>query len=398
LLDGALGGVTFAAPPATSKQVHRTETDGELVTAVLAGDRRAFGALVDRHVGRVTALAQRLLGSGAEAEDIVQEATLQAYLGLGELRDPERFGSWFSAIAANLAKMRLRETRGRLLPLDGLDGSLASNDPLEARERLNAIHDALAGLSASEREAVLLHYVGGLTTPEIALRADEHVGTVRVRLHRARRRLQRSLAALAPRTREERPMVEVKVRDVVVRVASDGQEPEPRLAMPNRILLLAEREGRRVLPIWIGAPEGDALALHLVRARPAPGSPAPRPMTFDLVARLLEATGTRVERVVVSSLRENVFYAALHVTGVDGAVQEIDARPSDAINLAVRVGAPVFVDEKVLETAAFAAADESALDRELNERCAQHGDEPPPGEWRSLTPDLMPGSRPPAGR
>jgi RNA polymerase sigma factor (sigma-70 family) len=373
--------------------VHRTETDGELVAAVLAGDRRAFATLVDRHIGRATALAQRLLGSRAEAEDAVQEATLQAYLGLRELRDADRFGPWFSAIAANLAKMRLRETRGRLVPLDGLDGSLASDDVLETRERVRAIHDALADLSPSEREAVLLHYVGGLTTPEIASRADERVGTVRVRLHRARGRLQSALAAFTPVTRKEKPMIEVDVRDVVVRVAENGEGQEPRLAMPNRIVLLAEREGRRLLPIWIGAPEGDALALHRYLT-----SPLPRPMTFDLVARLLEASGARIDRVVVSSLREDVFYAAVHVAGADGGLQEIDARPSDGINLAVRIGAPVFVDEEVLETAGFAAADESALDRELNERCAKHSEEPLPGEWRSLTPDLMPSFRPAPGR
>jgi RNA polymerase sigma-70 factor (ECF subfamily) len=373
--------------------VHRTETDGELVAAVLAGERRAFGALVDRHVGRATALVQRLLGSRAEAEDVVQEATLQAYLGLAELREPERFGAWFSAIVANLAKMRLRETRGRLVPLDGLDGSLAHDDPLETRERLRAIHEALANLPTSEREAVLLHYVSGLTTPEIASRAGERVGTVRVRLHRARGRLQSALSAFTPATTKERAMIEVEVRDVVVRVAEDGEGAEPSLAMPNRIVLLAEREGWRVLPIWIGAPEGDALALHRVLT-----SPLPRPMTFDLAARLMEASGARIDRVVVSSLRENVFYAAVHVAGADGAVQEIDARPSDGINLAVRVGAAIFVDEEVLESAGYEAADESALDRELNERCAQHGDEPPPGQWRSLTPDLMPSLRPPTGR
>jgi RNA polymerase sigma-70 factor (ECF subfamily) len=364
--------------------VHRTETDGELVAAVLAGDRRAFGALVDRHVGRTAAVAQRLLGSWAETEDVVQEATLQAYLGLRELRDPERFGAWFSAIGANLAKMRLRETRGRLLPLDGVDATFADADALERRERLRAIHEALAELSSSEREAVLLHYVGGLTTPEIALRADERVGTVRVRLHRARRRLQLSLAALAPNARKERPMIEVDVRDVVVRVAPNGDGEEPTLAMPNRIVLLAEKEGQRVLPIWIGPAEGDVLALHLVKA-----SPPPRPLTIQLMARLLEATGGRVERVVVSSLRETVFYAAVHVAVGDGAVEEVDARPSDGINLAVRVGAPIFVGEEVLRTAGFAAADRTALERELTARCAKDGEEPPEGEWRSLTPDLM---------
>jgi RNA polymerase sigma factor (sigma-70 family) len=368
--------------------VHRSETDGDLVAAVLDGDRAAFVELVDRHAARATALAQGLLGSRAEAEDIAQEATLQAYLGLRDLRDPERFGAWFCSIAANLAKMRLRETRGRLHPLDGLE--LATHDGFETRERLDAIHVALADLSRAEREAVVLHYVGGLTTPEIAQREGERVGTVRVRLHRARQRLQAVLAAFTPATRKERQVIEVEVRDVVVRVAPNGDREEPSLAMPNRIVLLAEKDGDRLLPIWIGPPEGDALGLHLA------GVSTPRPMTIDLMARLLEAMGGKVQRVVVSSLRENTFYAGVQV--VNGEVQEIDARPSDGINLAVRVGAPIFVEDQVFETAGFAASDEDALEVELTERCAKHGEEPPPGEWRTLTPDLMTSWHPPIGR
>jgi RNA polymerase sigma factor (sigma-70 family) len=369
--------------------VHRTETDGDLVAAVLAGNRRAFALLVDRHAARATTLARRLLGSAAEAEDIVQEATLQAYLGLRGLREPERFGAWFAGIATNIAKMRVRQTHGKLFPLDGVDGRLTSEDGLETRERVDALHDALARLSVSEREAVLLHYVRGLTAPEIAVRAGEQVGTVRVRLFRARRRLQHVLAAFSPATRKEREMIEVEVRDVVVRVAPNG-EGEANLAMPNRIVLLAEKEGQRLLPIWIGPPEGDALGLHLA------GVATPRPMTIDLMARLLEAMGGRVERVVVSSLRDTTFYAAVHVA--DGANQELDARPSDGINLAVRVGAPIFVDEEVLEAGGFDAGDEAALERELTERCAKNGEEPPPGRWRSLTPDLMTSWHPPLGR
>jgi uncharacterized protein len=194
-------------------------------------------------------------------------------------------------------------------------------------------------------------------------------------------------------------MVEVEVRDVVVRVAPDGDGQEPQLAMPSRIMLLAEQKGGRLLPIWVGAPEGDALALHVVRAGPAPGSPTPRPMTFELVARLLEATGARIERVVVSSLRENVFYATIHLVGSDGAAEEIDARPSDAVNLAVRVDAPLFVDDQVFDAAGISASDEEGLEREFAEACARTGQEPPPpGEWRSLTPDLMPSFRRHPGR
>jgi uncharacterized protein len=371
--------------------VHRTENDGELVAATLAGDRRSFGLLVDRHAATATRLALRLLGSRAEAEDVVQEATLQTFLGLRELREPERFGAWFCAVVTNLAKMRLRATRGRLIPLDHLDGRAATETGLEARERLDAIGDALAELSPSEREAVLLHYVGGLSTPEIAQRRGERVGTVRVRLHRARRRLQAVLAAFMPTTRKERQMIEVEVRDVVVRVARNGDGGEPRLALPSRIVLLAEKEGERLLPIWIGAPEGDALGLH--RA----GVSTPRPMTIDLMARLFEAMGGRLERVVVSSLRDKVFYAALHIA--NGSTQEVDARPSDGINLAVRVGASIFVEEGLFETAAFVAADGRSLERELAAVCARAGHEPPPpGEWQSLTPDLVTSFQPPPWR
>jgi uncharacterized protein len=180
-------------------------------------------------------------------------------------------------------------------------------------------------------------------------------------------------------------MIEVDVRDVVVRVAPDGEEGVPRVVAPQRIILLAEKGGGRTLPIWVGSPEGDALALYVVRA-----SPPPRPMTIELMARLLEATGGRVERVVVSSLRENIFYAAVHVATGEGAIQEVDARPSDGMNLAVRVGAPIFVDEDVFSAAGLDAADRESLERELAASCARHGQEPPPpGEWRSLTPDLM---------
>src|SRR6266508_4854906 len=97
-------------------------TDGELVAAALAGERAAFGELIDRHRPRAVGLARRLLGDPLEAEDVVQEALLQAYLGLEELRAPERFGAWLCGIAANLAKMRLRAAARGLTSLEELDG------------------------------------------------------------------------------------------------------------------------------------------------------------------------------------------------------------------------------------------------------------------------------------
>ena len=353
--------------------------DSALVAAARAGDRDAFAALIERHYARTHALAAALVGD--EAEDVVQEAVLQAFLGLDTLREPARFGAWLYRIAANLARMRLRRltlqetVRKSLRPTDG--------DGAERAETAALVREALAMLPNAQREAVLMHDVAGYSAGEIAERLGGSSGAVRVRLHRARRELRSRLAALRPTTRRETTMIEVELRDVVVRVETDAGDGElPKLVNEIRIVLLQERGGARVLPIWVGGPEGDALALHL-------GSePVPRPLTVDLMARLLEAVGARVDRIVVSSLRENTFYGVVSVVSADGRPSELDSRPSDAINLAVRAGAPMLVDAGVFEGAAVASADLAELDREL--RAKEHQSELElRGEWRSLSPELV---------
>jgi RNA polymerase sigma factor (sigma-70 family) len=359
---------------------HRS--DSELVAAARSGDDDAFAALVDRHYARTRALVRALLREPDEAADVTQESVLQAYLGLEHLRDPARFGAWLYGIAANLARMRLR--RARRAPPALMDGGRQGPDELaEAAETAALVREALAQLTPAQREAVLMHDVAGLTAPEIAARVGGSSGAVRVRLHRGRSELRRQLSALAPTKRKEMDMIEVELRDVVVRMA--GGDGEPELASENRIMLLQERGGPRVLPIWVGPPEGDALALHL-------GSePVPRPLTADLMARLLEATGARVERVEVSSLRENTFYGTVRLVTAAGEEREADARPSDAINLAVRVGAPILVDEGLFAGSALPSGEPEDLDRELALASEKHGLEleQVQGTWTSLSPELV---------
>ncbi|HEV3479410.1 MAG TPA: bifunctional nuclease domain-containing protein [Gaiellaceae bacterium] len=363
--------------------------DSDLVAASLRGDRSAFALLLDRHLVRVRALAAGLLPRH-DAEDVAQEAVLQAYLGLDRLRDPTRFGSWLYGITLNLARMRLR-TRATV-PLD--DGRVASRiaeespeDAVEARELAQLVRDALEVLPAQEREALLLHYRDGLTSPQVASVLGERAGTVRVRLHRARRRLHERLNELAPpptrRMDKEAEMVEVAVADVVAKMAVENGD-DPLVVSPMRIVLLKEREGERVLPIWVGAPEGDALALQLG------GEAMPRPLTADLMARLLEAVGAKVQRVVVSSLRDDTFYARVAVAA-GGRTEEIDARPSDALNLATRIAAPIFVAEEVMadsitgDLGAAVAKVEASFDLKPS----------PPGEWRSLSGAAVKALHPP---
>ena len=346
--------------------------DDKLVGDALVGDPVAFATLVERNRAHVESAVERMVGE--EAEDLVQEALLRAYLGLSQLRDPSRFGAWLCGIAVNLAKMRLRRraVEARVVVEPTSDGGL------EERELLELVRDAVEILPPGQRDAVLMHYVDGLSCEEIAALLGTSSGAIRVRLHRARQQLREQLAPLAPSPmpKEEIHMVEMRLEDVIVRVAEDDPM---KLVADQRIVLLKEADGERLLPIWIGAAEGNALALRLT------GETTPRPITSDVMAELLRVTGARVERVAVTDLGEKTFYAVIAIA-VDGRIDELDARPSDALNLAVRVGAPIFVDDGVLEQCALPEGD---LPTRLDAEAHESDQELPAGEWRSLSAELL---------
>lgn len=108
------------------------------------------------------------------------------------------------------------------------------------------------------------------------------------------------------------------------------------------IVLLKTVDDNRYLPIWIGHPEAAAILMKLQ------GADTPRPMTHDLMVDMLDQVETKVERITVNELRDNTFFATI-VLSVNGTEIEIDSRPSDALALAVRVQAPIFVAEDVIE-------------------------------------------------
>lgn len=152
--------------------------------------------------------------------------------------------------------------------------------------------------------------------------------------------------------------------DAEIRVEVRGLMLDPASSVP--IVILREVGGQHVvLPIWIGVFEANAIATHLDKQQPI------RPMTHDLLASALEQVKVSVEKIVVSDLKDTTFYALIHVRTRDGLAQ-IDARPSDAIALAVRVDAPIFVLRSVLEKAqnadrASEVTDEEQLKRWLEE-------------------------------
>lgn len=125
--------------------------------------------------------------------------------------------------------------------------------------------------------------------------------------------------------------IEVKIRALMM---------DPNSGTP--IVILKDVNSETMLPIWVGAYEANAIALEIEKIAP------PRPMTHDLLRNLVVEMGARVERVLVTELRDNTFFAVIEMRGSDGSAMMLDSRPSDAIALALRADCPIFVDMDVI--------------------------------------------------
>lgn len=367
--------------------------DRTLALAAQRGDRRAFAELTLRYRPLLIALCRRMLGDALVVEDAVQEATLQALLGLDGLKRPDRFGAWLGGIGLNVCRRMLRERSRDAWSWEALIGgrrlgetAARDSDPAEAAVSADVaarVQRAVAALPRGQRAAVLLFYLGGLTHAETAAHLGVEVGAVKTRLHKARTALRRRLT---PMMKEETAMAEsneqapgkpsrvsrrrllatsaaagtlavagiatakqdgpsggqtavlsVRVADVRSRPA-DGDRPEISLVMLEQI------GGPLRLPIWIGQFEAVALATQLQ------GVATARPLTYRFAASVLEASGGKLREVRISRLVDDTFYAVAIVDGPDG-IAEVDARPSDALNLALAAGAPISVDATVLDVA-----------------------------------------------
>jgi len=155
--------------------------------------------------------------------------------------------------------------------------------------------------------------------------------------------------------------IEVKIRALMM---------DPNSGTP--IIILKDVNSETMLPIWVGAYEANAIALEIEKIAP------PRPMTHDLLRNLIVELGLTVDRVVVTSLRDNTFFAVIEMSGADGESVRLDSRPSDAIALALRADCPIFVDSEVIQ-----ASKNSVSEDEQAESESETGEE----EWPDVIGD-----------
>ncbi len=236
-----------------------SKRDAEQVQKILAGDQAAYEPLVEAYQGRIFAFVAGRIRDFSATEDIVQNAFVEAYMHLKSLKSPEKFSGWLRGIALNLSNKWLQQKR----PIFSIDATSRDITPevselplpdlpdeaLEKTETKEAIIAAIDTLPDIYREAVLLHYMEGMTYPEIAAFLDIPESTVTGRLQVARNRLRDELMPLVEDTlREKRPTRQL-TRKIMVAL------PPLLYAVPTQASLLAKLKGTGMIKIMgiIGA-------------------------------------------------------------------------------------------------------------------------------------------------
>jgi RNA polymerase sigma factor (sigma-70 family) len=334
------------------------KADTELVALARAGDKDAFGQLIERYAQMVRRIALSMIAHEEIARELAQEAILQAYLSLDQLRDDSRFKSWLYGIVLNICRSYIRDQKADLFSLEALTGGMHHDmasfpsvvlDPeeiAEQRELHSIVLQAVQGLSAKERVATLLFYYEQLSLREIAAILGVSVSAIKGRLYRAREQLRKSLLPVlvdtelwsAKNEQEERRKMMVRVKVAAVWESAENKQ---------YVVILLDEAGRRILNIWIGAHEALVIGMGQTEI------PAIRPMGMHLMMNLLQATGIEFEEARVEKLTDDVFYAVAKFRS-GKTVHELDARPSDAIALAVLMQKPIYVAEEVMNQCSIA--------------------------------------------
>lgn len=359
------------------------ERDDVLVRAAKGGDKEAFAVLFGRHQPLLLGLCRKALADPVLAEDAAQEAAITALLNVDCLRREDRFGPWLGGIGLNICRRMLRERGRDGWSWDAVVGGRRTRETsetepgpealAEAAEVAERTRNAIAVLPPGQRSAIVLFYLSGLSHAETADLLGIEIGAVKTRLHKARRTLKRQLSdnerhetvderltrrtlaktaaalggsaalghgtpAQARRNKGEimAGLVEMRVADVRRKHAESGTPA-------SHVVLLEEVAGTRRLPIWVGEAEGTSIAIQLE------GATMPRPLAVAFAANLLHAAGGKLREVRIDRLVDTVFYATAVIEGNE-TTSTIDARPSDAINLALLSGAAINVDGAILES------------------------------------------------
>src|SRR5579862_5773600 len=324
--------------------------DGDLVRLARDGDPAAFRLLVERHLPMARSRAARLCPQPDDADDAVQDAFLQAFLALDRLRDPERFAGWLGGIVTNVCRAQRRRPPLTLLgdwPENLHPASADSVPSAEDLDRADVLSRAVAGLPSGQRQAVTLFYYADRPAGQVAATP----GAAKASLHKARRRLREYITAHRP---DLVPAVSRRIPMTAVRIAHadpwPGRTPDGRMEIDHVLVILAdtvpdEEGGHRALPVRLPRHDGKLWALL---ARPEDRGEELLDQAEETTSQLLRAAGVTLAGVTVTDLGPGVTATRIGIAA-PGGTRPVTASLADGLTLAVITGAPLAVDEPVMD-------------------------------------------------
>jgi uncharacterized protein len=318
------------------------KSDIELVESALNGEKKAFNFLVDKYYSYCLNKAYKFINDKDVAKDLVQNGLIEAYFGLGNLKNKNSFKQWLGGIINNICKSYLRANNKKYLSLKQYYEGFHDSEVAEEGKVVEIILSAVRSLEPKTGRVVIDFYYEGKSIQEICTEHFISAALVKVRLHRARKEL-KSLLETNSELKEYRQyfknrhiMKEVKVMDMVLG-GKDNQSCS---------VLLYEQESFRVLPIVISKEEAEAMLIAMKNID------FPRPLTFNLITEIIRTNNLKPEGAYITGLLDGVFISLLKLKS-ENSLKEYDSRPSDAITLALMFKCPIFVSQRVLDKVGF---------------------------------------------
>jgi RNA polymerase sigma-70 factor, ECF subfamily len=319
-----------------------------LVQRAREHDTEAFGALVERYRDMAYGLAYHLTGDFEAAADLAQEAFVQGFLKLEQLRDPARFSAWLRRILVNVHRMQIRHKEVAVVPLEE-DMQLSTS---QVSEMESVVREALVRLREPERLALTLHYINGYSQAEIGDFLGVPAATVRARVMRARQHLKEEMMTMVEDTFAGHKLSSEFTKNVLQRVNLSPIEPDS--------ISLSFNDQVRAIIMGIGG-YGDKEKLIALAMQPEDSYPIedilmksdhPQPKTRALqtTTRIMEAFDIKLRQVVLYLDPQGSCRARADF--VHGRTERtIELRASDAIALAAQTGAEILAETPVIEKA-----------------------------------------------
>lgn len=325
-------------------------TDAILVTRALADDTQAFTQLIERYQMMALFIAQRYAGNHEIAQELMQEALLQAYLSLHRLRDPARFKSWFYGIVLNLCRSWVREQVNipDMQDLQLSHGELCEADPqqiIEESELCEVLREAVAVLSPNNRAVALLFYYEDRSIQSIASVLCISPTAVRNRLLKGREQLRAHLRTQYPDIPVKTPRHYRRRTTMVPMTLARVQQQEKLL---RTTVVLVDKPRQQALVLWFMTERDFSSRMRMFTSAQQKAAAA-EPLTTDFIMNILQTLHGTLDGVEIATLQADILYARVKLRDSDGTQQRIKARLENALPLVIESHCSIDVAEEVLE-------------------------------------------------